>query len=209
VATIFPTHHLSIQLELLSFATAQLPSNISRRLLQHQVSTPLSIPSYAIMVTEHDAYRVIGHIPVFNFFYSGIRAAVYAGQGDIAEAQRSGIGMIPFAHSGREAAEAAVNALKSQALDMAKTAPGKILDLVLAFCKANAWWIGISVAALIVAVYLYVWWKRTADKAKEKRQELRLKAMIGKAVRAALTQLQQPMVSEGDLDDLITASIKA
>jgi hypothetical protein len=117
--------------------------------------------------------------------------------------------MIPFAHSGREAAEAAVNALKSQALDMAKTAPGKILDLVLAFCKANAWWIGISVAALVVAVYVYVWWKRTAKKAKEKRQELELKAMIGKAVRAALTELQQPMVSEGDLDDLITASIKA
>jgi hypothetical protein len=43
-----------------------------------------------------------------------------------------------FTHSGHEAAEAAVNALKLQALGMAKSAPSKILDLVLAFCTANA-----------------------------------------------------------------------
>jgi hypothetical protein len=149
------------------------------------------------MVNEHDACEVIGHIPVFDFFYSSIRTAVYAGQGDIAEAQRSGMDMIPFTHSGCEAAEAAVNALKLQALGMAKSAPSKILDLVLAFCTANACWIGIGVAALVVAIYVYVWWERRANKAKEKRQEIKLKATMKKAVRAASTQLQQPMMSEG------------
>jgi len=48
---------------------------------------------------EQEAWKVIGHIPVVNFFYGGIRSAVYASKNNIGEAQSGALGMIPFAHN--------------------------------------------------------------------------------------------------------------
>lgn len=49
---------------------------------------------------EQEAWNnVIGHIPVVNFFYGGIRAAVYASKDNMTEAHSGAIGMIPFAHN--------------------------------------------------------------------------------------------------------------
>lgn len=48
---------------------------------------------------EQEAWKVIGHIPVVNFFYGGIRAAVYASKGNMVEAHSGALGMIPFAHN--------------------------------------------------------------------------------------------------------------
>ena len=48
---------------------------------------------------EQEAWKVIGHVPVVNFFYGGIRAAVYASKNNIAEAHSGALGMIPFAHN--------------------------------------------------------------------------------------------------------------
>ncbi len=96
---------------------------------------------YITMVNERDAYKIIGHIPVFNFFTSGIRAAVYAGQGNMAEVNRSGIGMIPFAHNSREAGAAAIEKLKDSAVKAAQNGVKALLAPVIQFCKDNAWWI--------------------------------------------------------------------
>ncbi|MCJ1246350.1 hypothetical protein MMC30_003557 [Trapelia coarctata] len=48
---------------------------------------------------EQEAWKVIGHTPVVNFFYGGVRAAVYASKNNIAEAHSGALGMIPFAHN--------------------------------------------------------------------------------------------------------------
>ena len=48
---------------------------------------------------EQEAWKVIGHIPVVNFFYGGIRAAVYASKGNMVEAHSGALGMIPFAQN--------------------------------------------------------------------------------------------------------------
>ncbi|KAM0697299.1 hypothetical protein Q7P36_003370 [Cladosporium allicinum] len=161
------------------------------------------------MVNEHDAFKVIGHIPVFGFFYSGIRAAVYAHQGDTAEAQRSGLAMVPFVHSGLEITNAALDGLKTQALALAKSAPSQILDLILAFCKANAVWCGVGVAAIVVAVSVSVWLARRAYKAKQKREEEKLMMMVQEAVRDVVGRQGQPMIDDGSLKALIAAELKA
>jgi hypothetical protein len=48
---------------------------------------------------EQEAWAVIGHIPLINTLYGGVRAAVYASKGNMAEARSGAIGMVPFAHS--------------------------------------------------------------------------------------------------------------
>ncbi|MCJ1368224.1 hypothetical protein MMC16_007365 [Acarospora aff. strigata] len=48
---------------------------------------------------EQEAWKVIGHVPLVNFFYGGIRAAVYASKNNMAEAHSGALAMIPFAHN--------------------------------------------------------------------------------------------------------------
>ena len=48
---------------------------------------------------KQEAWKAIGHIPVMNFFYGGIHAAIYASKNNMEEAHFSALTMIPFAHN--------------------------------------------------------------------------------------------------------------
>lgn len=79
---------------------------------------------------EQEAWKAIGHIPVVNFFYGGIRAAVYASKNNMDEAHSGALGMIPFAHNiihgvvpaaTRKAIEQAEHFLKQKEQEMRHT----------------------------------------------------------------------------------------
>ena len=164
------------------------------------------------MCNEHDAYKVIGHIPVFNFFYSGIRAAVYAGQGNIVEANRSGIGMIPFAHSAREAAPVVGDVVLTKAKEYAVEAVMKggkgVVAAIVSFCAANSWLVGGAVVVIVVTVAVFVMWRKAQGRAEEARENEKIRMAVETALENVMDRLREPMMGKESLNAMIDEQIR-
>lgn len=165
------------------------------------------------MCNEHDVYKVIGHIPGLNFWYSGIRAAVYAGQGNVLEAKRSGIGMIPFAHSTREAAPVVGDAIlsngKAYAVEFIKKSGKDVVAAIVAFCAANPWLVGTAVVVVIVAVVVFVMWRKARNKAQEETQTENIRNAVETALKSFGGGRGVIMMSRESLNAMIDEHIKA